>query len=184
MVLNVQMKEEISPSLRNIVNQFDEDNRRLSDIFSLVQKSVDNIDGAYDNENDYDDGASENCGTYAFDHDDQPNIIEENHTVEPTFASYNEVFINCYLPDYISFGCFSLFIQINYQSSCFADNSKLNLQEMEQFSSHSPNVDDKFEEVDEYLFLSLGFSKQNAWAGPDHWQYRKAKSMDFNSTGK
>ncbi|XP_021893750.1 condensin complex subunit 2 [Carica papaya] len=140
MVLNVQMKEEISPSLRNIVNQFDEDNRRLSDIFSLVQKSVDNIDGAYDNENDYDDGASENCGTYAFDHDDQPNIIEENHTVEPTFASYNE--------------------------------------EMEQFSSHSPNVDDKFEEVDEYLFLSLGFSKQNAWAGPDHWQYRKAKSSE------
>lgn len=37
-------------------------------------------------------------------------------------------------------------------------------------------MDDRFENVDGYLFLSLGFnSKQNAWAGPDHWKYKKSK---------
>ena len=36
-------------------------------------------------------------------------------------------------------------------------------------------MDDRFEKVDGYLFLSLGFTKQNAWAGPDHWKYQKAK---------
>ncbi|XP_051152050.1 condensin complex subunit 2 isoform X2 [Andrographis paniculata] len=36
--------------------------------------------------------------------------------------------------------------------------------------------DDKFGDVDSYLFLSLGFSsKKNAWAGPDHWKYQKAQ---------
>lgn len=37
-------------------------------------------------------------------------------------------------------------------------------------------MDDRFENVDGFLFLSLGFnSKQNAWAGPDHWKYKKSK---------
>lgn len=52
-------------------------------------------------------------------------------------------------------------------------------QENEQFDDfHEPDMDGRFEKVDGYLFLSLGFtSKQNAWAGPDHWKYRKAKGM-------
>ena len=42
-------------------------------------------------------------------------------------------------------------------------------------------MDDRFAKVDGYLFLSLGFaSKQNAWAGPDHWKYRKAKGNLFH----
>lgn len=37
-------------------------------------------------------------------------------------------------------------------------------------------MDDIFENVDGYLFLSLGFrSKKNAWAGTDHWKFQKAK---------
>jgi len=37
-------------------------------------------------------------------------------------------------------------------------------------------MDELFGNVDEYLSFSLGFrSKKNAWAGPDHWQYQKAK---------
>lgn len=52
------------------------------------------------------------------------------------------------------------------------------MQEIEPFSSHNPDMDDRFEKVDEYLFLSLGISsKQNAWAGPDHWKYRKVKGL-------
>lgn len=39
-------------------------------------------------------------------------------------------------------------------------------------------MDDRFENVDGYLFLSLGFSsKHNAWAGPDHWKYQKSKGV-------
>lgn len=52
------------------------------------------------------------------------------------------------------------------------------MQADEQFNVHDPNEDDRFEEVDSYLFLSLGFStKQNAWAGPNHWKYRKVKGQ-------
>ncbi|KZV17727.1 condensin complex subunit 2 [Dorcoceras hygrometricum] len=41
---------------------------------------------------------------------------------------------------------------------------------------HDLLEDDRFGEVDGYLFLSLGFSaKQNAWAGPNHWKYQKVK---------
>lgn len=52
-------------------------------------------------------------------------------------------------------------------------------QENEQFDDfHELDMDGRCEKVDGYLFLSLGFtSKQNAWAGPDHWKYRKAKGM-------
>lgn len=55
-------------------------------------------------------------------------------------------------------------------------NCNLLLQENKTFSFRNPDMDDRFEKVDEYLFLNLGFSsKQNAWAGPDHWKYQKAK---------
>ncbi|MBA0704714.1 hypothetical protein Golax_016954 [Gossypium laxum] len=47
------------------------------------------------------------------------------------------------------------------------------------FSSNNPDADDRFEKVDDYLFLNLGFTlKQNAWAGPDHWKYRKTKGSE------
>lgn len=50
------------------------------------------------------------------------------------------------------------------------------LQEKEPFASQDPDMDEIFENVDEYLFFSLNLrSKKNAWAGPDHWKYRKAK---------
>lgn len=40
-------------------------------------------------------------------------------------------------------------------------------------------MDELFGNVDEYLSFSLGFrSKKNAWAGPDHWQYQKAKGSE------
>ncbi|KAK4484351.1 hypothetical protein RD792_006928 [Penstemon davidsonii] len=49
----------------------------------------------------------------------------------------------------------------------------------EQLNFHDNVEEDKFEEVDGYLFLSLGFpTKQNAWAGPSHWKYRKGKDPE------
>lgn len=52
------------------------------------------------------------------------------------------------------------------------------LQGDEQSNVYDPDEDDRSEEVDSYLFLSLGFStKQNAWAGPNHWKFRKMKGQ-------
>ncbi|XP_042519041.1 condensin complex subunit 2 [Macadamia integrifolia] len=44
------------------------------------------------------------------------------------------------------------------------------------YTFDEPDLDDRFEKVAGFLYLGLGLtSKQNAWAGPDHWKYRKAK---------
>ncbi|KAK1568486.1 hypothetical protein Q3G72_025079 [Acer saccharum] len=141
MVLNMQAKDEISPTLRSIVNQFDEDNTRPSNTFSSGEKLTDPVE-PYSNEVDYDVDAFEDGETYAFDHDDQPSVVEEDLTgADPTFPSYHE--------------------------------------ETEPFSSQNHHIDDRLENIDEYMFLSLGFSsKQNAWAGPDHWKYRKVKGSE------
>ncbi|XP_047940174.1 condensin complex subunit 2-like [Salvia hispanica] len=49
----------------------------------------------------------------------------------------------------------------------------------EQSYAYDPDEDDRTDEVDGYLFLSLGFStKQNAWAGPNHWKFRKSKEPE------
>ncbi|XP_039027257.1 condensin complex subunit 2-like [Hibiscus syriacus] len=141
MVLNMQAKDEISPTLKNIVNQFDEDNRRPLENFSCSQRSADQA-YSINNENEFNGVAFESFETDGFDHDDQPSYVDEEfNRVEPSFTSYHE--------------------------------------DTEQFSFNNRDADGIFEEVDEYLFLSLGFpSKQNTWAGPDHWKYRKTKGSE------
>ncbi|KAG6404800.1 hypothetical protein SASPL_132376 [Salvia splendens] len=55
----------------------------------------------------------------------------------------------------------------------------ITLQGDEQSHVYDPDEDDRSEEVDSYLFLSLGFStKQNSWAGPNHWKFRKTKEPE------
>ncbi|KAK6259484.1 Condensin complex subunit 2/barren - like 1 [Theobroma cacao] len=140
MVLNMRAKDEISPTLKNIVNQFTEGNRRPLENF-CSQRSTDQAD-TINNETEFDGVAYESFETDALDHDDQSGFVDDEYNgAEPTFMGYQEV--------------------------------------TEQFSFTNPDVDDRFEKVDEFLFLSLGFSsKQNAWAGPDHWKYRKAKGSE------
>ncbi|KAE9456191.1 hypothetical protein C3L33_11902, partial [Rhododendron williamsianum] len=145
MVLNMRTNDEISPTLREIVDQFDENSRRPSDTFSSGQKSAEQVNEGGSNSNgaEFDGDAYDNCGTWAFDHDDQASVVGEDcYGGDPTLPSH--------------------------------------YQENEQFDDfHEPDMDGRFEKVDGYLFLSLGFtSKQNAWAGPDHWKYRKAKGSE------
>lgn len=141
MVLNMRAKDEISPTLKNIIDQFDEDNKRPLENFSCSQRSTDQAD-TINNENEFDGVAFESFEADGFDHDDQPSIADEDFNgVETTFTSYDE--------------------------------------DTEQFYFNNPDADDRFEKVDDYLFLSLGFSsKQNSWAGPDHWKYRKTKGSE------
>ncbi|XP_031392689.1 condensin complex subunit 2 isoform X2 [Punica granatum] len=53
------------------------------------------------------------------------------------------------------------------------------IEENENLGFRGPETEDESEEVEGYLFLSLGMNtKQNAWAGPDHWKYRKPKGLE------
>ncbi|XP_015881154.3 condensin complex subunit 2 [Ziziphus jujuba] len=145
MVVSMRMKDEISPTLRNIVNRFDEDNRRPSDFQSSGYKSAD--DAIYNDEVEFDgvDGDEFNdSATWSHDHGDETTMVDEG---------------------------------LNYADSTFPDYH----QEDGPCSLHDPDIDDRFEKVDGYLFFNLGFtSNQNAWAGPDHWKYRKTKGLEVN----
>ncbi|KAK9285565.1 hypothetical protein L1049_024760 [Liquidambar formosana] len=148
MALNMRAKDEISPTLRNIVSQFDEDNQRPFDTFSSCQRPSEQVDAAYSNEAELDADTFENSGTWTSDHDDQRSVVDDGFNgADSVFPTHHE--------------------------------------ENEPFIFHGPDMDDRFEKVDGFLLSSLGFSsKQNAWAGPDHWKYRKAKgSEDDPATG-
>ncbi|CAJ2660276.1 unnamed protein product [Trifolium pratense] len=143
MVMDMDIKDAISPTLRVIVNQFDENNRRPSDFQFHGQNSAEEFDAAIDCEG----GAEseedhENFPSWPYEHDNQTFVAElGSNDVDPNFSSYP--------------------------------------QEKEPFPSQDPEMDEIFGNVDECLFASLGFrSKKNAWAGPDHWQYRKTKGSE------
>ncbi|KAJ1393808.1 Condensin complex subunit 2/barren [Sesbania bispinosa] len=146
MVLNMRVKDEISPTLRTIVNQFDEDNRRPTDF--QLQNSTEELHADFNCENGADREEYENCTTWNDDHDDQTVVADlDSNVADPSFPSYP--------------------------------------QEDEQFPSQDLDMEGRFENVDGYLFLSLGFSsKQNAWAGPDHWKYRKSKVSEVQPTSE
>jgi len=145
MVLNMRKKDEIVPSLRAIINQFDEENQRPSDTFSCGQQTTESFDISHGNDASYadDDEGYENFGT-SFDYEGQSGDVDENfgpNEAEPIYSNFHE--------------------------------------EVEPASLQDMDSDDRLENVDDYLFLSLGISsKQNSWAGPDHWKYRKTKGPD------
>ncbi|KAM6572607.1 hypothetical protein CsatA_016687 [Cannabis sativa] len=137
MVLNMRMKEEISPTLGTIVNRFDKDNKRPSDFHYSDQNSAEDV---Y-NEAEFDGDPIEDCGTWSYDHDDETTMVDEGpNCADSTFPDYHEG--------------------------------------SEPYTSQEYDADDRFEKVDGYLFLNMGLaSKQNAWAGPEHWKYRKTKGV-------
>ncbi|KAL1220456.1 Condensin complex subunit 2 [Cardamine amara subsp. amara] len=145
MVLNMRKKDEIVPSLRSIINQFDEENQRPSDTFSCGEKTTEPFDISHTNDASYadDDEGYENFGA-SFDYEDQSGAGDENfghNGAEPAYSNFYE--------------------------------------EVEPASLQDMDSDDRFDNVDDYLFLSLGISsKQNSWAGPDHWKYKKTKVSD------
>lgn len=144
MVFNIPEKEEISPSLKDIVNLFDEDNRRPPcEPCSSVEKSPRQVKGAEDCF-EFDNGTYENCGTWGLDQDEETSLVDERtYDGDQILPSQHGDSEPCVFSEY--------------------------------------DADDRFEKVDDYLFLSLGLlSRQNAWAGPDHWKYRKAKEIPEN----
>ena len=89
MVLNMRIKEEISPTLGNIVNRFNEDNRRPSDFFSSGEKPAED---SFNNEVEFDDGGNEDCVTWNHDHDDGTTMEDEAPiSADSSFPDYQEV---------------------------------------------------------------------------------------------
>lgn len=76
MVSNFVKKLEISPSLKDIVNLFGEDNKRPADTFSSSQRSVEPDNEAYD-DNEFNDGGHDNSETWDFINDNQTNVNDE-----------------------------------------------------------------------------------------------------------
>lgn len=95
MVVNMRIKDEISPSLRNIVERFDENNQRPLDTFSSVHRSEEQVNSVY-NEAELDDGdAFDNWNTLNFDHDDRTSFVDEDSFgADPGFPASHEVFVS------------------------------------------------------------------------------------------
>ncbi|KAJ4977207.1 hypothetical protein NE237_002313 [Protea cynaroides] len=135
MVVNMCRENHISPTLRDIINLFDEDNKRKSNSFSVDSKTAEHVDAAGEDRVEFNGDAFETSNAWNFDHDDQGSVIDET---DPSFPSHHV--------------------------------------EDDPYTCDEPDVDDRFEKVAGFLYLGLGLTtKQNAWAGPDHWKYRKAK---------
>ncbi|KAI5412606.1 hypothetical protein KIW84_057315 [Lathyrus oleraceus] len=139
MLLDMHIKDEISPTLKLIVDQFDENNRRPSDFQCFGHESAEEVDAAINCEVEAQTEDYETFPTWTNEHGNQTFVAEVgSNDADPKFSSYP--------------------------------------QEEEPFPSQDLDMDELFGNVDEYLSFSLGFrSNKNAWAGPDHWKYHKAK---------
>ncbi|KAL5990138.1 hypothetical protein ACLOJK_011035 [Asimina triloba] len=135
-------KNDISPTLRDIVNQFDEENERPSAVLSVDPSTVEQDGAAGYNQAGLENDAFDYGDPGGFDHDDQTSVHDDFSTsAEPSFTMNDEEIGNHTFPE--------------------------------------PDGDDRFEKIAGFAFLGLGFiSKRNAWAGPDHWKYRKAKGPE------
>lgn len=92
MVLNMRMKDEISPTLRNIVNRFDEDNRRPSDFQPSSYESAD--DAVFNNEVGFDGDEIDNSGNWSDDHGDETTVVDEGpNFADSTYPDYHEVLL-------------------------------------------------------------------------------------------
>lgn len=92
MVLNMRVKDEISPTLRNIVNLFDEDNIRPSDYCSSGPKAAEQVHMDYDVDDRFHGDDFENFGTENYDNDDQTSMVDDGPGGgDADFSTYNEV---------------------------------------------------------------------------------------------
>lgn len=146
MTSNFSKKLEISPSLKEIVNMFDEDNKRPLDTFSSSQQSIEPENEAFGD--DFNGGENENendnSGTWDYINDNQTSLNDDD-TYDGDEGHFESV----------------------------------HHEENEAYVTHDGDLDEKSSTVDSFLFLSLGLNgKHNAWAGPEHWKYRKTKGQE------
>ncbi|KAJ4725148.1 Condensin complex subunit 2 [Melia azedarach] len=151
MVINMCAKPEISPTLEEIICHFDEDNQR-SQTFSLSQNIGSRLD-VLDATTDAFDAEADRFGANGYGLNDNS-------------FGYHEVW------NYDHDGGTSVVNEISSFGPFFHGDREEN----DPYAAYEPGISDRFEDVTMFLFQGLGFSsKQNAWAGPDHWKYQKSK---------
>ncbi|XP_042376872.1 condensin complex subunit 2-like [Zingiber officinale] len=142
MMICMLTANDISPTLKDILNQFDEENRRPDINDSPQEPITEDFPEGNDQIDVGENGFDDDCGAWNLDHDDRLSVADDNSTN----------------------------INLNYAND---------LEEDFECNFNGPNVEEKFEKITDFLSVGLGFtSKSNAWAGPDHWKYRKAKGLD------
>ncbi|KAL6608069.1 hypothetical protein ACP70R_041132 [Stipagrostis hirtigluma subsp. patula] len=149
MVTQMPLCNDISPTLRDIVAQFDEANQRPSHGASSGQMPAMEDQVAESNSVDNNDNMLPDSGTWDFGGcDDHEDVYDEN---------CNQMDSN----------------STNYQ------------EEFDEYSveiPQAPVVDERLDKIADLLLLGMGSSKTNAWAGPEHWKYRKAKDLEPSPT--
>ncbi|KAG8051727.1 hypothetical protein GUJ93_ZPchr0001g31443 [Zizania palustris] len=150
MVMHMPLCNDISPTLSDIVYQFDEENRRPPhDAFSrqipVMEDQVVDSNVVASDDGMQNDGRAWDFGGC----DDQESV-------------YNE---NCNPMDYSSMNC---------------------QEETDEYTFDDPDsfgVSERADKIADFLSFGMGLSaKSNAWAGPEHWKYRKAKDLDLAPT--
>ncbi|XP_040380033.1 condensin complex subunit 2 [Oryza brachyantha] len=146
MVIHMPLCNDISPTLSDIVCQFDDENRRPPHeaISRQIPLTEDQVDDSNDVAND--DVMQNDCETWDFGGcDDQESVYDEQ----------------CNPMDYSSMNC---------------------QEETDEYTFEAPeglDVNERIDKIADFLSFGMGFSaKTNAWAGPEHWKYRKAKDLD------
>lgn len=94
-MLDMRVKDEISPTLRTIVNLFDESNRRPTDVQLHDKNSAEDLDTSFNNESGFDREEYENSNAWSDDHDDQTVVADGGYIADadPSFPNYPQVFL-------------------------------------------------------------------------------------------
>ncbi|KAK9092016.1 hypothetical protein Syun_026927 [Stephania yunnanensis] len=91
MATSMTTKDEISPSLSYIINQFDEDNQRPSNISLTEQKASGQVDAAAENNGiDSDREVFDNYDGWGVDHDDHSSVVDESLANNDPFVPNHE----------------------------------------------------------------------------------------------
>lgn len=158
MVMDLQTKREISPTLKEILRLFDDPYRNSAEAILTMQNEDETLDSSLDNQESLD----EEVGM-----DEAFDVSPQDFECNGTGGVLKDDGLNSL--DSVSGGAVT---------SEWPDNEEMGYGELEL----EYNKDLLSEKTIDYLFLGMGVSsRSNAWAGPDHWKYRRVKDVQQSS---
>lgn len=111
MVVNMGAKNEISPTLVEIVSLYDEDNERSSETFSVGEKFDTKADMFDPNDVELDNDSSGNYEAWTFNHDKETSVFNEGSSFDSTLQNHSEVPVSCQ--------CFKFYYSGHLCNTCF-----------------------------------------------------------------
>lgn len=158
MVMDLQTKREISPTLKEILRLFDDPYRNSAEAILTMQNEDETLDSSLDNQESLD----EEVGM-----DEAFDVSPRDFECNGNGGVLKDDGLNSL--DSVSGGAVT---------SEWPDNEEMDYGELEL----EYNKDLLSEKTIDYLFLGMGVSsRSNAWAGPDHWKYRRVKDVQQSS---